>query len=80
MPVLSNLGEMNSFYSKISLEETIYILRLEATVVLDLRWKSAVGTLLTFSAGVTQFGWFYAGDLSSCSTHTAWLSFIRLVN
>lgn len=39
-----------------------------------------MGTLLTFSAGVTQFGWFHAGDLSSCSAHTAWLSFIRLVN
>ncbi len=31
-----------------------------------------MGTHLTFSAGVTELGWSYGGDLSPCSTHAAW--------
>lgn len=38
-----------------------------------------MGTHLTFSAGVTELGWSYGGDLSVCSTHAAWSSSIRLV-
>lgn len=39
----------------------------------------ALGTHLTFSAGVTELGWSYRGDLSPCFTHAAWSSSIRLV-
>lgn len=56
------------------------ILRLGATVFLDHRWKETVGIHLTFSAGVTELGWSYGGDLSLCSTHAAWSSSIRLVH
>lgn len=38
-----------------------------------------MGTHLTFSAGVTELGWSYGGDLSPCSIHAAWSSSIKLV-
>lgn len=41
--------------------------------------KDAMGTHLTFSAGVTELGWSYGGDLSPCSIHAAWSSSIKLV-
>lgn len=45
----------------------------------DLSYREVVGTLLTFSVGVTELGWSYTGDLSPSSTHNLLARSVRLL-